>query len=390
MVGQMPEGTSAGGDLGAPSAPALRVLFVNENLGGHAALHRHLEAALAGRAEVDACFVHVPAAGLARRVLGAAVPGLARLDLDLQPLRAQLAASVVARRAVAGELAGAAALHVYSQNVALAWPGLLGDRPSVVATDGTNVQNATTLPYRDPTAFTPATVALTRRWERRVYRAATMVIAQSEWAARSIVGDYGVAADKVRVVRYGIPVRPPLPRERTEVPGIAFVGTTMRRKGGFALIDSYRRVLRGRAVLHLVTPEAVPSEPGIEVHSDVRPGDGRLERILARCEVFAFPSTIDKSSFAVMEAMAAGLAPVVASTGGLPELVEHGVSGVVVDPAAPGQLDAALSALVDDRSATAAMGQAARRRAQLLFDADITSAQTLEVVREAVRRFAAP
>ena len=82
---------------GPGDRPPLRVLFVNENLGGHATMHQALRGVLNGHPEVSAEFLDVPAPGLARRLAAAPVPGLVRLDADLQSLRYQLAQSVQAR-----------------------------------------------------------------------------------------------------------------------------------------------------------------------------------------------------------------------------------------------------------------------------------------------------
>ena len=75
----------------------MRVLFVNENIGGHATVHHHLRRALEAHPEVEADFLDVPPPSLLRRLIGMRLPGLAGLDLDLQPLRAQLAASAWVR-----------------------------------------------------------------------------------------------------------------------------------------------------------------------------------------------------------------------------------------------------------------------------------------------------
>ena len=69
----------------------LRALFLNENMGGHATMHRHLRGALTEHPEVDARFVDLPPPRLPRRLFAAQIPGLARLDLDFQPHRVQLA-----------------------------------------------------------------------------------------------------------------------------------------------------------------------------------------------------------------------------------------------------------------------------------------------------------
>ncbi len=141
------------------SVARIRVLFVNENIGGHATVHNHLRAGLRDHPRIDATFLDVPEPGLLRRLIGARIPGLARLDLDLQPLRAQLALSYWVRRAVRHRRGTYDALHVYTQNAALL---LTPETPMVISTDTTNVHNAYRIPQRMPTRFTRLTVALTK------------------------------------------------------------------------------------------------------------------------------------------------------------------------------------------------------------------------------------
>ena len=97
----------------------MRVLFVNENIGGHATVHLNLERALSGHPEIEATFLHVPRPPLGRRIVSASVPGLGRLDLDLQPLRAQLAVSAFVRRRLLNIVADFDVIHVYTHNAAL-------------------------------------------------------------------------------------------------------------------------------------------------------------------------------------------------------------------------------------------------------------------------------
>jgi starch synthase len=363
----------------------VRVLFVNENVGGHRTLHAHLRRAVAASADVEATFLDVPPPGLPRKLAAAPVPGLARLDADLQPLRLQLAQSAWTRRRLPAALADADVVHVYTHNAVLLSARALRGVPTVVGLDGTNRQNAYTLPYREPTGATPVTVAATRPFERRVYEAATMLVARSEWAADSLRDDYGVEAGRIRVVPMGMAVPPVRERRATDPPEITFVGTTMARKGGWQLLRVFRERLRGRCVLNLVTTDAVPAEPGVRVFADVRSGDGRVEELLARTAVFALPSEIDKSSWAVLEAMAAGVPVVTTTTGGLPELV--GDTGVVVPPGDDERLADALTGLLDDPARRDALGRKARRRVEEHFDARRTTAVLLDVLREARDRF---
>ena len=97
----------------------MKVLFVNENIGGHATVHHHLRLALDAVPDVDARFLDVPTAGPVRRVIGASVPGLGRLDLDLQPIRAQLALSAWVARRLERLAADVDVIHLYTQNAGL-------------------------------------------------------------------------------------------------------------------------------------------------------------------------------------------------------------------------------------------------------------------------------
>lgn len=362
----------------------MRVLFVNENLGGHATVHLNLARALEERTEVDPTYYDVPAPRLLRRLAGAAVPVLARNDLDLQPLRFQLAQSLVVRRRLPELVADVDAVHLYTHNAGLLSTRLLRERPSVVSLDATNTQNAYGLPYRAPAWATPHALRPTVALERRVYAAADRVVTHSAWAAES-VRTYGVDDDRIRVIPFGIEVhdRPAvLPGDR---PRITFVGATMARKGGWRLLEVFRRHLAGLARLTLVTRDAVAPEPGVEVFDDIVPGDPRLREILADTTVFVFPTEIDAFGYAPIEAMAMG-APVVASDiAALPEIVAHGETGLLVPTGDDVALLAAVRELLDDPNQAARMGAAGRARVLERFDARVTTAQLVDVLREVTR-----
>jgi glycosyltransferase involved in cell wall biosynthesis len=367
----------------------LRALLVNENLGGHASMHLYIRDALHDVPEVAVDVVDVPHARLGRKLLSAPVPGLARLDLDLGPLRAQLLQSAWVRRLLQQRADTYDVVHVYTQSTALLSADQLGSRPSVVSTDGTMTQNAYHLPYRRPTRWTASQARAARRFEDGVYRAATLVVAQSQWAARSLVEAYGVPAERVRVIPFGVPIPPAVPRSEADgLPQVTFVGKTLERKGGHRLLHAFREHLRGRCELNLVTLEAIAPEPGVHVHNDFRPGDPRLPELLARTAVFAFPSDLDNSPYSVVEAMVAGLPVVATRVGGVPEMVVDGERGLLVggDDA---QLAAAIASLLDDPDRRHEMGVAVRRRAEERYDARDTTRALASVLVEAKERFAA-
>ncbi len=366
----------------------LRVLFVNENIGGHATVHLNLERALARHEDVQADFLHVPAPGLARRAIGASVPGLARLDVDLQTLRAQLAQSAVVRRRLRHIADRFDVLHIYTHNAVLLSPDQLRDRATVVTMDSTNALNAFRLAQRPPTRFTARLLPLTQWFERRVYDAATLLVANSVWVADSLRSTYSVAPDRIRELPFGVTIPatlPPVPPQ-SGLPAITFVGRQLERKGGNRLIGLHQAFLADRCTLNLVTTDDVPPAPGVRVYANFTPGDARLTELLRASRAFVFPSPIDQAPNAVLEAMAAAVPVVALRTGAVPEMVDDGVTGLLVDVDDDEGLVRAIETLLDDPERAAAMGAAGRRRAEQRYDIDRSATALLDILREAVHR----
>ena len=370
----------------------MKVLFVNENIGGHATVHLHLERLLADRDDVAAEFLHVPPAGLVRRILGAPVPGLARLDLDLQPLRAQLALSASVRWSLRGRLGEFDALHVYTHNAGMCSVGPMRRVPTVVSLDTTNARNAYRLPYRHPTRATTFTLPLTKFFERRVHHAARYVVANSEEAAESLRSDYSLPESKLRTIPAGIaaprfdPVVAPGVAPGDRLPQLVFVGRQMVRKGGELLREVHQAHLAQRCELVLVTTEPVRPGRNVTVVADLRQGEDRLWTLLRSGAIFVFPSTIDAAPNAVLEAMAAGLPVVAIRTGAVGEMVVHGETGLLLEGPDPEALRAAIESLLDDPERGANMGAAGRARLDRRYDARVCVEELLTVILAATGR----
>lgn len=365
----------------------LRVLFVSENNGGHSTMHLGIRAAIVDDERVTATFVDVPPAGPLRRMVSAQIPGLAHRDLDLAPLRGQLSTSAAARRLLRSAAGSFDVLHAYTQHAVLTSRGILRAGPSVVSTDATGHQVARLLPYRRPTEWTERQRGLRERFERPVWDAATLVLTKSDWAAASLRDDYGVTPDRLRVVPLGpqVPIDVPA-RTPHDRPTITFVGRSLERKGGLVLLDLFRARWADRYELHLVTKDVVAPTPGVVVHSDIEPGDPRLQALFGRTDVLAFPTETDTFGYAALEAMAAALPVVARRTSALPEIVVDGETGLLVG-ASPDDLATAIETVLEDPVRARAMGEAGRRRVLERFDARVTTPALVDVLVEAHERF---
>jgi glycosyltransferase involved in cell wall biosynthesis len=108
--------------------------------------------------------------------------------------------------------------------------------------------------------------------------------------------------------------------------------------------------------------------------------------LVAACDIFVMPSRAREGlPKATIEAMCQRIPPVVSGVGGLPELVIHGKSGLVVPPCDPSALAQALATLSSDPLLRDELGQAAYERVVQHFSVRETVDQTYEVYQE-VRR----
>jgi colanic acid/amylovoran biosynthesis glycosyltransferase len=199
----------------------------------------------------------------------------------------------------------------------------------------------------------------------------------------------GCPAEKIEIVHSGIDCTRFRYRERTREPGAPTVLITVARHAEMkgleyairavaSLIESGRDVryhvvgdgpLRGRL-------EALIDACGVGAHVHLhgwRPHDQVVE-LLEQAHLFVMPSVTTASGQAegipnaLKEAMAMGLAIVATRHSGIPELVDHGVSGRLVAERDVEALADALARYIDDPGSWAAMSRAARDRVMREFD----------------------
>lgn len=114
---------------------------------------------------------------------------------------------------------------------------------------------------------------------------------------------------------------------------------------------------------------------GLEEHvhlAGARP-QGEVAEMIRLATVFVLPSIIAPDGqmegipVALMEAMAASRPVVASALSGVPELIEHGVTGLLVDPNNPEMLANAIRRIADDPEAAARLGEAGRERVAAEF-----------------------
>lgn len=117
---------------------------------------------------------------------------------------------------------------------------------------------------------------------------------------------------------------------------------------------------------------------------------GDVQTVLDAADIFVLPSLWEALPFALLEAMASGLPVVATAVAGVPELVEHNQTGLLVPAADPSALAASLSALITRPELAKQMGAAARDRVRAQFSLasmlDQTQSLYDRLLARAVRR----
>ncbi len=250
--------------------------------------------------------------------------------------------------------------------------------------------------------------------ERTAYEAAAGVIAVSRGMRADLLEVYpALDPARVHVVHNGIdtdlyaPDPDPAGLLRYGVdparPYVLFVGRITRQKGLGHLIAAAHAFDPGVQVvlaagapdtpeIGRTTAEAVQklqaSRHGVVWIEEMVPRQ-ELVQLLTGAGVFVCPSVYEPLGIVNLEAMATGTAVVASAVGGIPEVVEDGVTGLLVpySEGRPEAFEAGLAARVNellaDPTRARAMGEAGRRRAREHFGWDSVARQTVEVYRQA-------
>lgn len=230
--------------------------------------------------------------------------------------------------------------------------------PNFLYTDHTYLANRR---YHPPRAAWPASRAW-REMEASLYKKARVCFTSSQFAADSIVEDYGVSRERVEVVCSGCNTDLPTSVARPERPPrrILFVGVEWERKGGPVLLEAFSEVQKRfpDATLDVVGCRPPVSAAGLTIH-------GRVERaqiasFLKEADIFCLPSLAEPSAAALVEASAFGLPVVATRVGGTPERLIDGETGILVEPSDAIGLAAALCRLMNDARLAREMGARGR------------------------------
>jgi glycosyltransferase involved in cell wall biosynthesis len=231
--------------------------------------------------------------------------------------------------------------------------------------------------------------------ERELIVRATHVLPNTQATLDNTIKTYGVeiATDRRTIVPYGIvpaaddavryfdPARAAQPGPAGDLT-VLFVGRLEKRKGITDLFEAIPAVLRAVPHARFVIAGADNSRhdgfadrTGLSYpayFAQTYPAcaervsfmgavsDDDLQALYQSCDLFVAPSLYESFGLVYIEAMNYGKPVIGCHAGGIPEVVEDGVTGTLVEPEAPAQLAAAISAMLKSPGRMREFGQAGR------------------------------
>jgi len=211
------------------------------------------------------------------------------------------------------------------------------------------------------------------------------------------------------VVYYGIDVKRFSPSDERQdfreqlglsrnAPVVLFVGRMVTEMGLETLLNAAPRILQSQPNARFVIAgqvgdlygqalkarEAYPEA----IHVLVNVGNDDLPLLYATATLVVVPSSNERAclGLAAIEAMASGIPVVVTHSGGGPEVVVDGETGLLVPPNDSAALAKAVLTLLSDPGRCSVMGKHGRERAVRIFDKDITNGTMVRTLEEVAGR----
>lgn len=232
---------------------------------------------------------------------------------------------------------------------------------------------------------------LYRRWERLGARLCARIVALTEAELYGGV-EAGVGRrDQYRVVPNGVDLERFAGNGGPEANRILFVGRLARQKRPDLAVEILGLVRNDYpdAELWVVGDgpersevERLVAQAGLEDAVRLLGVRRDLPELLQGSACVLLSSDYESCPYAVLEAMAAGVPVVATRVGGVPELLDDGVEGILVPPGRPDRAAAAVGRLFADPERARALGEAGRKRARARYSVERMVADTLAVYDE--------
>ncbi len=227
-------------------------------------------------------------------------------------------------------------------------------------------------------------------------RFADVVVAVSNEVRTSTLHNTRIPPERVVMIRNGVDLRrlPAATAAPADVLRVCAIGNLYRRKGYPFLLEALA-IVRDQAIQMELDAYGDGPERGalVAMAHRLRVADSvrfhglqpNASSLLGDYHAFVLPSLVEGLPVALIEAMGAGLPVVATCVGGIPELVDDGVNGLLVAAADARGLASALAGLARDGALRARLGDAARATVRERFNIEAVARSYGECYERVIR-----
>ncbi len=231
------------------------------------------------------------------------------------------------------------------------------------------------------------------------------IIVCSSYMERELQGFFQLPGDKITVIPNGVNVEDFTAgsKKKANFSGqanekyIFFIGRLVREKGVQVLIDAAPRILAGFPEARFIIAGTGPYEGYLRAKTKERGLEHRIcftgyindqvrNRFLEQSAVAVFPSLYEPFGIVALEAMAAGAPVVVSDTGGLPEIVNHGIDGLKCFAGSPDSLADNIMAVLGDSALAERLRENGSKKAKNQYSWFSIAGRTLNLYEEVIRQ----
>lgn len=245
-----------------------------------------------------------------------------------------------------------------------------------------------------------------RFFEEGMLRRARKIIAVSHFTKWELTNYYKIPPSKIQVIHNGVDInkfKPVTDKRRVKAElglnpddlAIVSVGRLYARKGLFTLIESIpavtkrfpkaKFIISGKGQSDEMHKLIVHAEK-LGVHENIvftgYYPDAKLPKLYQAADVFAFSTFYEHHPFAVLEALSTGLPVVTTTVGGIPETIDSGKNGLLVEPFRPKQFSNSILYLLEHPAEAKEIGAKARITIEQKLDWRIVVKDAMKVYGE--------
>jgi glycosyltransferase involved in cell wall biosynthesis len=238
---------------------------------------------------------------------------------------------------------------------------------------------------------------------------AKFTIVANQWLKNILMNEFHVPDKKLKVLHYGydietflsqmkensaIQLQPPIERP-VDKKVILYTGRLVELKGVHHLLSALSQLkeIRQDWICWIVgegekQAELKVQNEGLGLKDDVFFFEKRddIPRMLANSDIFVLPSLLENQSLSVIEAQIAGKPVIVSDAGGLPEMVEHEVTGIISPVGDIEKLSYNLDLLLENKSLRNELGANAKKWGLLHWSLDAGVEKVLKVYKSAASK----